>query len=290
MARKYGVSEENGTDLWQAFGQTRRQGDQSMAPWAAFPDIPITGTLFVEAFGQLTRYSDVSDSEDLYSVFHARAQLMGWDSLQGQSSSPRYASGPRRPLLWSMHEGELTAEAGTPRIGFVQVGVEAGVDPCLVLPPLLQCFDDCLRRFGSVELTALQVTGVDFEQTEGSAVSRLMSAGNWFNMARADAADALIAIDSGALQGRTEAELAASLRVMSIGSVVPLLREQVIEAPAGSEGTFGRSFQQSGLALAITLPEWTASAAGQALGLLLEKLRYGRPEVRDFRLRLARAS
>jgi hypothetical protein len=290
MARKHGVSEENRTDLWQAVGKPTRRGDQSMAPWAAFPGIPITGTLFVEAFGQLTRYSDVPGGEDLYSVFHARAQLMGWDSLQGTSSSPRYASGPPRPLLWNMHEGELTAEAGTPRIGFVQVGVEAGVDLCLVLPPLLQCFDDSLRRFGTVELTALQVTGIDFEPNEGSAVSCLISAGNWFNMARASATDALLAIDSGSLQGRTEAELAASLRGMSIGPVVPLPPEHAIEATAGSEGTFRRSFQQSGLALAVTLPEWTASAAGQALGFVFEELRFGRPEVRDFRLRVARAT
>jgi hypothetical protein len=261
-----------------------------MPPWAAFPGIPITGTLFVEAFGQLTRYPDVPRTEDLYSVFHARAQLMGWDSLQGKSSSPRYAAGPLRPRLWNMHEGEVTADAGTPRIGFVQVGVEAGVDPCEVLPPFLQCFDDSLRRFGEVELTALQVTGVDFELTEGSAVSRLVSSSNWFNMARTGAADALIAIDRGALQGRTEAELAASLRVMIIGPVVPLPSEHAIEAVAGSEGTFRRTFHQSGLALAVTLPEWTASAAGRALGFVLDELRYGHPKVRDFRLRVARAS
>jgi hypothetical protein len=290
MVRKYGVSEENGMDLWQATGEASRQRRVVMAPWAAFPGIPLTGTLFVEAFGQLTRYPDVPNGEDLYSVFHARAQLMGWDGLQGQSSSPRYAAGPRRSLLWNMHEGEVTAAPDSSRIGFVQVGVEAGVDPCLVLPPLLQCFDDALRRFGKVELTALQVTGVDFEPNEGSAAGSLVSADNWFNMARTGAADALIAIDRGALQGRTESEFAASLRAMSIGPVVSLPPEHAIEAAAGSEGTFRRTFQQSGLALAAALPEWTASAAGRALGLVLEELRYGRPEVRDFRLRVARVS
>jgi hypothetical protein len=210
--------------------------------------------------------------------------------MQGQSSSARYAAGPRRPLVWNMHEAEITAAPDSPRIGFVQVGIEAGVDPVLVLAPLFQCFDDALGRYGDIKLSALQVTGVDFEPNEGSASGTLVSARNWFNAAREPTTKALIAVDNGSLAGRTEAELAADLHVIRVDDVVPLPPEHSIEGAAGTDGTFHRSFEQSGMALALTLPEWTASAAGWALGLVLDELRFGRSEVRDFRLRVARTS
>ena len=55
--------------------------------------------LFVEAFGQLSPGTNLIDSEeeDLYSVFRARAELMGWSSTSD-----------RRSLLWEMNEAELT--------------------------------------------------------------------------------------------------------------------------------------------------------------------------------------
>ena len=73
--------------------------------------------LFVEAFGQLSPGTNLIDSEeeDLYSVFRARAELMGWSSTSD-----------RRSLLWEMNEAELTAGIDASRIGFVQVGLDVG--------------------------------------------------------------------------------------------------------------------------------------------------------------------
>ena len=83
-----------------------------------------------------------------------------------------------------MSEAELTAGIDASRIGWVQVGLEVGdveparvpsvpvqgygyaplgvrrqaVEPAVLLPALIQCFHDALRRFGVVELSGLQVT------------------------------------------------------------------------------------------------------------------------------------
>ena len=127
-------------------------------------------TLFLEAFGQLSRDTSLAGivseaEEDLYSVFNARANLMSWATT---------ASHRRRVEIWDMNEAELTAGTDASRIGWVQVGlgevVEPGtlelptpipgfaalpvvrhsaVEPPMALPPLVQCFDDALRRFGA---------------------------------------------------------------------------------------------------------------------------------------------
>ncbi len=133
------------------------------------------GTLFLEAFGQLSRDTSlagiVSEEEDLYSVFNARANLMSWATT---------ASARRRVEIWDMNEAELTAGTDASRIGWVQVGLGEVVEPGtlelptptrggtgrgfrytslpvvrhsavelpMAVPALIQCFDDALRRFG----------------------------------------------------------------------------------------------------------------------------------------------
>ena len=73
----------------------------------------MASTLFLEAFGQLSPGTALIDSEeeDLYSVFRARAELMGWTTTSAD-----------RQLLWGMNEAELTAGSDASRLGFVQVG------------------------------------------------------------------------------------------------------------------------------------------------------------------------
>ena len=64
--------------------------------------------LFVVVFGHLSGSATIdSREEDLYSVFLSRSELMGW-----------YISSTRHnPLIWNMHEAELTAESDVSRIG-----------------------------------------------------------------------------------------------------------------------------------------------------------------------------
>ena len=120
--------------------------------------------LFLEAFGQISRDTSlagiVSEAEDLYSVFNTRAELMSWATTATQR---------RRAEFWEMNEADLIAGTDESRIGWVQVGlgevVEPGnlemptpaqgytslpglrrsaVEPPMVLPALVQCFDDAI--------------------------------------------------------------------------------------------------------------------------------------------------
>ena len=77
----------------------------------------MSSLLFVEAFGQLRRAVNSEgivseDEEDLYSVFRARSELMGWS-----------ANSAGRPPLWDINEAELTTGIDAYRIGDVQVGL-----------------------------------------------------------------------------------------------------------------------------------------------------------------------
>ena len=280
-------------------------------------------SLFLEAFGQLSPGTNLIDSEeeDLYSVFRARAELMGWST----TSLPR----PPRPLLWGMNEAELTAGTDASRIGFVQVGLEPGivgvletgsdlseprlsfaagggrtgfgrfpgprsagtVEPAIVLPALVQCFDDALRRFGVVELSGLQVTATYLEPGTRSCRGDLVSVLNWFNTTLKARADALVAFDNEFLGGHTEAELLASLQQWNNGSFefgpVAAVPEQhsikALESPFHSI-----SPAPSGLGVSVTLPEWTASAAGWVLASIIDAARDIAPDVRNFAVRLTR--
>ncbi len=274
--------------------------------------------LFVEAFGQLFRGANLEgmileDEEDLYSVFRARAELMGWST-----------SSARRPLLWGMNDAELTAGNDASRIGWVQVGPEVGDseptrvpsasarvpsapvpgrhyttlwesrrsdEPAVLLPPLIQCLDDALRRFGVVELSGLQVTANFLRPSMGS-YGDLGDALNWFNTTLKGRADALIAFDQELLGGHTEAELVASLRRMNTGSfefgpVVAVPEQHSIKA--GVEAPLRSvSPAHSGLGVSVTLPEWTASAAAWVLAIVIDTARANAPDVSNFAVRVVR--
>ena len=274
----------------------------------------MSSTLFLEAFGQLSRDTNLggidSDEEDLYSVFRARAELMGWSTTSNR----------RRPLLWGMNEAELTAGIDASRIGYVQVGLEAdmeaevvepgrarppvtgwaalpirrrsSVEPAMVLPALVQCFDDALRRFGVVELSGLQVTAGYLDPSTRSCLGDLVSVLNWFNTTLTGQAGALIAFDNELLGGHTEAELVASLQRRNTGSfefgpVVPVPEQHSIKAEVETP-THSISPARSGLGVSVTLPEWTASAAAWVLAIVIDAARAGALDVRDFAVRITR--
>ena len=265
-------------------------------------------TLFLEAFGQLTlgtnRAVIAVAEEDLYSVFHSRAELMNWSTTM----LPR----PPRPRLWEMEEAELTAGRDTPRIGWVQVGLDGGiiktgrvlptkvpgfaplpehrshaVDPAEVLPALSQCFDDALRRFGDVTLSGLQVTIRYMEPHYTHADSDLNSGLNWFNLTRQARTEALIAFDHALLGGHTAAVLVASLQrwntgAFAFGPAVTVPEPYWIQVPAS------RALMPEGLGVAVTLPEWTASAVAWVLALVIDTARALAPDVRHCAVRMTR--
>ncbi len=279
-------------------------------------------TLFLESFGQLSpdTYLIDSEEEDLYSVFLAHATLMGWCDTSTR----------RGPLLWGMEEAELTAGTDATRIGFVQVGLKPGVvgvlepgsdpsaprpspasrggwtgyaklptprsadavDLAIVLPPLIQCFDDALRRFGVIELSGLQVTASSLEPSTRSCFGDLVSGLNWFNTTPKERTDALIAVDNELLGGHTEAELFARLQRRNNGSfefgpVVAVPEQYSIKAGA-EYPILSISPVHSGLGLSVTLPEWTASAAGWVLATVIDAARTIAPDVRNFAVQITR--
>ena len=249
----------------------------------------------------------LEDEEDLYSVFTARAELMGWSTTSAR----------RRPLLWGMNEAELTAGIDASRIGWVQVGLEVGdieptrvpsvpvpgygyaplgvhrraVDPALMLPALIQCFDDALRRFGVVELSGLQVSA-NFLAPRMQSYADLVSMLNWFNTTPKGRADALIAFDQELFAGHTEEELVANLQrkntgPFEFGPVVAVPEQHSIkagiEAPVRSI-----SPSRSGLGVSVTLPEWTASAAAWVLAIVIDAAGTSAPDVSNFAVRVVR--
>ena len=266
-------------------------------------------TLFLEAFGQLSPGTNLIDSEeaDLYSVFRARAELMGWST-----TSPHH-----RSLLWNMEEAELPAGIDASRIGWVQVGLEVGDveqyrvpptpvpgwaalrvrqrpgEPSVALAALIQCFDDALRRFGDVDLSGIQVTASGLDpSTRSSAGGYLSSVGNWFNTTMKARANALITFNHELLGGHTEAELVASLQRRNTGSfefgpVMAVAEGHSIKVPIEMEW-IGVSPAHSGRGVSVTLPEWTASAAAWVLASVIDTALASAPDVENFAVRITR--
>ncbi len=227
-----------------------------------YPGIEIAQTLVVEAFGRLLPDMGMpgppNDGEDLYSVFNARAELMGWSSTSAR----------QRSSLWGMNDAELTSGSDASRIGWVQVGLDAGVEPVAALPALVQCLDDALRRFGVVELSGLQVAGSDLSSS-GSRWIPLVSGLNWFNVVPNARSGALIVIEDESLADRTAAEFVARLEWLNTGPFV--FGGQVGVADRNSGEAPGEVAPHPGrLGVSVTLPEWTAAAAAWALATVID--------------------
>ncbi len=275
--------------------------------------------IFVEAFGQLALFPDVrggvSRGEDLYSVFKGRAELMGWSTTTRDT-----------PLYWGMNDAELTAGTDTSRIGWVQVGPESyevdpiggsqlarpprepfvgvryaplggdwrSVEPASLLLPLIQCLADALGRFGVVALTGFQVTAGYIYPRATTSEIRLQSGLNWFNASPEPPSHALIAFDQDFLGGRSEAELERSLRswnsqAFKFGPLLAVPDAHAIKAGAETP-ILSITPARSGLGVSVTLPEWTASAAGWALAAVIDAAQDIAPEVRHFTVRVSRLS
>ena len=276
----------------------------------------MSSLLFVEAFGQLFRDENLEgivseDAGDLYSVFDARAELMGWSTTSAR----------RRPLLWHMNEAKLTAGIDEYRIGYVQVGLDVGdvertrvpvsswpvlgyryaplgvnrstIEPAVVLPAVIQCFDDALRRFGVVEVSGLQVTANFLNPWTQSYASDLVSGLNWFNTTMKGQADALIAFDQEFLGGRSEAELVSNLGRRNTGSfkfgpVVSVPEQHSVKVGVEAPIRSIIAPRRSGLGLSVSLPEWTASTAAWVLAMVIDTARVSAPDVSNFAVRVTR--
>jgi len=245
----------------------------------------VTTTVFLEAFGRLTPGTAVIDieAEDLYSVFHGRAELMGWSALTTQ-----------RPVFWDMNEAELTAGDASSRIGWAQVGIVGKEDPLGALPALGQCLDDALRRFGTLTLTGLQVS-ISNLRFPGRGQAAELFPENWFNLSRPVWSQAHLAFDQTWATGLVTVlpryfpfpPPEDGNRSFAFGSVVALPARHRIQIPA--ETPFVRNLAPASRGLVATLPEWNASAAAWVLALALRTARDLSPGIRrDWAVRVTR--
>lgn len=272
-------------------------------------------TLFVEAFGQLHRDANLrgmilEEEEDLYSVFRERAELMGWLSDPND-----------RPKLWAMEEAELTDGDDASRIGWAQVGLNVGPfepssvspnvlpppatgrryeafgperrasDPVEVLPALIQCFDDSLRRFGAAEVSGFQVTAGSLVAPLNDRSGYLGSVLNWFNLDSKARTDAIVAFDQALLKDDDVSKLVAGLRRRNNGtfefrSVVAVPEECMVEVTTSA--FLHPVTPQSHQGVLVSLPEWTPSAAGWVLARVMDAGRKIRLDVSSLAIRITR--
>jgi len=125
-----------------------------------------------------------------------------------------------------------------------------------------------------------------------SCLGDLVGVLNWFNTTQKARADAIIAFDQKLLGGHTEAEFVASLQRWNTGSfefglVVAVPEQHWISAP-GEMPLSGASLAHSALGVSVTLPEWTASAVGWVLAMVIDTARASAPDVPNFAVRMTR--
>ena len=260
-------------------------------------------TILAEAFGHLSLHQDRSVhvlGEDLYSIFLARSQLMGWSTINSSAALTKV------PLLWDMNEAELTYEDDGHRIGFAQVGLNVGsgfdtvdlneqkpprlshqaggepapfptsptdtpTDPVLAIPPLIQCLNDSLRWFGGVEIAAAQVTAFDIAPRQQSYLHRLVSVLNWFNIGTAiERPRALVTVAADQWDASKEAEVVDAIHETNTGSFeIGSLITAPAEYAAGPDWAWPQ-FSRTNMGLDVSMPEWSPSTVGWVAATLFE--------------------
>ena len=238
--------------------------------------------VFLEAFGRLLGEPPIDmEEEDLYSVFRARSELMGFSST---ILSPRSHS-----HLWEMNEAELTTMEGRSRIGFVQVGQDAGnVDLQEALPALTQCFVDALGRFGVVELSAIQVTATHLGSPLRSHITELSTADNWFNLSNKAGVDGIVVLDHESLGGTTPLFSRYNKpRVYEFGQAVTVDEIHQVKIPAETP-FYPTPSDDLGLGWQVMLPEWTASSIGWILAIVVDIVRAENSDGRSLAIRLSK--
>lgn len=262
----------------------------------------MTATLIVTAFGRLEpnpKLLGEDAEEDLYSVFLARSELMGWC---------RYVSSayPSLPLLWEVNKADLSNDGS--QIGYVQVGLavhpgssEGGdvpalddgsalaadrsvresaaysmphaslpADPQLAIPPLLQCVDDSLRWFGEADVTAYQVTAINVDASHRDHILDLAGMINWFNTKPAEPVHAVLTLAT----DRRDAPFATEVIKPILQVHADSLRlGPLVSAPAAhAEGDQGKSIRwaNADTAIAVSLPAWSADAIGWVVAMVFD--------------------
>ncbi|MCY3921800.1 MAG: hypothetical protein OXG27_05320 [Chloroflexi bacterium] len=282
-------------------------------------------TLIVAAYGQLQSAPNLLDSsaeEDLYSVFLARSELMRWSNLY-ESRAPELAQ-----PLWSMEEATLNSDPHDPEIGRAQVGLNVGpaidateaaspptrsdeaiatlvpagyvyaphplerdpsTDPVVAIPPLVQCLDDALRRFGDIDASALQVSATNMTPERRSQLSPLAGVLNWFNVLAAPVGvGAVVTIAADGWDERAAAPVFSFIQQIHSG---PFEIGPLVAGPDGQAAQpkwRGVYWQRVGGGVAVSMPEWSPAAAGWLIATLFDAVRSHHLATRHLSVRVTR--
>ena len=258
----------------------------------------------------------------LHRIFDAGAELMGWSTMSSASSQRN---------LWDMYEAGLTADGTDPSlIGWVYVGLanptdlnvvddvvvpegipdrtgytgwatismpleygEATVGLSSALPPLVQFFDDALRRIGTTEVSGFQVTCYGAHLGPRSRFPGHLASGlSWFGTLEQAGPSALVTFDQGFLGGHSAVDLARNIRcrhtgAFEISEAVSVDERHRVRMP-GDTPHPNIPLEPSGLGVSVVLPEWTACAAGWTLATVVDVARVMAPEIEHFAARRTR--
>ena len=236
---------------------------------------PVRSTLMVEAFGSMVSKRTIdAEEEDLYSVFRGRAELMRWLTHGFTFRSNRHSV----EALWDMQEAELTDDSS--RVGFGQVGLDPTQVVPSVLPAVLQCFSDSVRRFGATvsgfQVTTEGLVNLSDDECEWYLVGVL----NWFQLDVQERVEAVIHFDQGLIGDRDVSTLAACIEQGNNGVFeFELMAEVPDEARIRLDSSFFlHSLLHSPIphpsqGLLVSMPEWSPSAAGWVLARVIDAAR-----------------
>ena len=165
---------------------------------------------------------------------------------------------------------------------------EATVGLSSALPPLVQCFEDALRRIGVTEVSGFQVTCYGAHLgSRNRFPGHLVSGLSWFDTTEQAGPSALVTFDQGFLGGHSAVELASNVRrrntsVFEFGDVVSVGERHGVRMPADTPRP-DIPLEPSGVGVSVVLPEWTAGAAGWTLATVVDVARVVAPKPKTSR-------
>lgn len=219
----------------------------------------VDSVIVVEPAGLIRHHSSDPDahSEDLYGLFTAWGELMGW-SAAGRASFAR--------RTWEMHEAQLASDRRDP-LCTLQVGLAPGAALVPVIMPLVRCLGDALGRLGAVQLDGLWLTGSDLDL--GQATGSLIGGLSWFQVPQPSAtAQATITITAQADPPDLERSVLGRLQQLNTSPFG-------FQAASGGGGRDDASRAASGatvVSIGADLPVWGFDSVGWTVAIVADAL------------------
>lgn len=196
--------------------------------------------------------------------------------------------------LWFLDEAALELRGDGGRIGWVQVGLSDGLE--FALPPLVQCFDDALRRHGDVDGSALQISGYSV-QVRGDLLAPDLG---WFGLSLGPKISGILSLDRGFVGRASRAEFVANLQGWNgagapqgqfvFGSPVAIPRQFAITDPTSASPIADEILVPAEWGLPVEMPEWTPMSMAWILATVVAAARRDPTARHNFAVRLTKVS